>query len=223
MNYLKKYAPLIILIILMITASQFIDSQTIISYKDSILEFYLQNKLLTAFAFFSFYLITVALSLPIATVLTLMAGIIFGPFLATLIVVSSATLGATVIFLIVKKATNNSSIINKYKNSKSLLTLQENIKKDAASYLLFARLVPVFPFVLVNIAPATVGIKTSTYIWTTFIGIIPGTFVYTYLGYQSGRLENISDLVSIEMLSALALLGVFSLTPILIKKLKSKR
>lgn len=220
MQKIKNYIPLITIILFMIVLSFIIDKQDIINSKDLIINYANQNLILTSIIYTLIYFICVALSLPIATVLTLLAGIVFGPFLGTTIVVIGATLGATGIFLAVKKATNNKSLLDKYKNSKSLLTLQKNIKQDAANFLLFARLVPIFPFVLVNIAPATVGVKLSTYIWTTFIGIIPGSFVYTYLGHQSGRLENISDLVSPEMISALVLLGVFSLIPIIIKKLK---
>tara|TARA_Y100001960_G_scaffold82115_1_gene87646 strand:- start:738 stop:1421 length:684 start_codon:yes stop_codon:yes gene_type:complete len=222
MQKIKNYIPLAIIIILMISLSFIIDKQDIINSKDLIINYANEHIILASIIYTLVYFICVALSLPIATILTLLAGIVFGPLLGTSIVVIGATLGATGIFLAVKKATNNKSLLDKYKNSKSLLTMQENIKQDAANYLLFARLVPIFPFVLVNIAPATVGVKLSTYLWTTFIGIIPGSFVYTYLGHQSGRLENISDLVSPQMISALVLLGVFSLIPILFKKLKHK-
>ena len=219
---LKNYIPLIFLVMCMIILSFIIDKQDIINSKDLIINYANENLLITSLIYVLVYFICVALSLPIATVLTLLAGIVFGPYLGTGIVVIGATLGATAIFLAVKKATNNKSLLDKYKNSKSLLTLQENIKQDAANYLLFARLVPLFPFILVNMAPATVGVKLSTYLWTTFIGIIPGSFVYTYLGHQSGQLENISDLVSPEMISALVLLGLFSIIPLIIKKLKNK-
>jgi len=223
MEKIKKYLPLALLIAVMITASMYIDKQTILNYKDSIILYSNENMMLTSIGYLILYFVCVALSLPIATILTLLAGIIFGPMLGTGIVVVGATLGALVIFLIVKNAAGDEGILAKYKNSKSLLTLQRNIKEDAVSYMLFARLVPIFPFVLVNVAPATVGVKTSTYLWTTLIGIIPGSFVYTYLGYQSGKLENISDLVSIEMISAMILLGVFSLLPIFIKKIKNAK
>lgn len=220
MTKLKKFLPLICLITLMIIASQFINIQIILDYKNQLISLAENNIILASLSYVTIYFIAVALSLPIATVLTLLSGIIFGPVLGTLIVISGASLGAITIFLIIKKASGSEGLLNKYNNSKSLLTLQKNLKENAVNYLLFARLVPIFPFVLVNIAPATVGIKLSTFAWTTFIGILPGSFIYTYLGYQSGQIENISDLVSLEMLLALTLLGLFSLTPILFKRKK---
>ncbi|HAG53185.1 MAG TPA: hypothetical protein DCL21_05305 [Alphaproteobacteria bacterium] len=223
MEKIKKSLPLVILVAIMIIASMYIDKQTILNYKYSIIQYSNENMTITGIIYLMLYFICVALSLPIATILTLLAGVIFGPILGTGIVVIGATLGALAIFLIVKNAAGDEGLLAKYKNSKSLLTLQKNIKEDAVSYMLFARLVPIFPFVLVNVAPATVGVKTSTYLWTTLIGIIPGSFVYTYLGYQSGKLEGVSDLISIEMISAMVLLGVFSLLPIFIKKIKNAK
>lgn len=220
MQKLKKLTPIILLFIIMLISWNTIDFNSIISHKQDIVEYATQNIVFASLIFVFSYFISVALSLPIATALTLLAGIIFGPYLGTMLVVLGATLGATTIFLIIKLTSDSFDLLAKYKKSKHLLTLQKNIKKDAVSYLLFARLVPLFPFVLVNIAPATVGIKASTFISTTFIGIIPGSFIYTYLGYQSGQLENIGDLVSIEMILALTLLGLFSLSPILIKRIK---
>jgi uncharacterized membrane protein YdjX (TVP38/TMEM64 family) len=222
MTKLKKFIPVIILIGLMLTASFFIDKQTILDQKDYLINLSAENLVLSVSIFVGIYIISVALSLPIATVLTFLSGVIYGPILGTLVVVTGATIGALIIFLIIKKASGSQGLLEKHSNSKHLLTLQKNIKENAVSYLLFARLVPIFPFVLVNIAPATVGVKTKTFLWTTFIGIMPGSFIYTYLGFQSGQIESVSDLVSIEMISALVLLGLFSLSPILIKKIKNK-
>lgn len=220
MKKLRAFLPLIILILLMIIAWKFIDITSILAYKSTAIEYANNNLLLKSLTFIFVYFIAVALSLPIATVLTLLAGIIFAPILGTALVAIGATLGAIVVFLVVKHASQSIDITSKYNKSKHLLTLQQNLQKNAASYLLFARLVPLFPFVLVNIAPATVGVKLSTFTWTTLVGILPGSFIYTYLGYQSGQIENIGDLVSIEMLLALTLLGLFSLTPVLIKRIK---
>jgi uncharacterized membrane protein YdjX (TVP38/TMEM64 family) len=222
MKNIKKYTPIIILIMLMIIAGCLIDTQSISLYKNYLTEYKNSSPIICAIIYLFVYIISVALSLPIATILTLLAGVIFGPIYGTIIVITGATFGAIIVFLIVKNTSKNLSFLNKYTKSKSLLTLQNNLKENAVSYLLFARLVPLFPFVLVNIAPATIGIKTSTFFWTTFMGIAPGSFIYTYLGYQSGNINSVSDLISKEMLLALTLLGVFSLIPILIKKRDKK-
>lgn len=222
MKKLKKFLPIILLISLMAISSFFVDQNSILESKELLVNFAQENIFLASFAYILIYATCVALSLPIATILTLLAGIVFAPFLGTVIVVTGATIGAIVIFMVVKTTSNNLNIIQQAQKSKHLLTLQKNLQKNAVSYMLFARLVPIFPFVLVNIAPATVGIKLSTFVWTTFIGIIPGSFIYTYLGYQSGQLESVADLVSTEMILALVLLGLFSLTPMLYKKIRNK-
>ena len=96
------------------------------------------------------------------------------------------------------------------------------MRENAVSYLLFLRLVPLFPFFLVNIVPAFFDVKTRTYIWTTFIGILPGTMIYVNVGRSLGSVENPGDLVSPDLIISVALLGVAALTPILYKKWKGK-
>jgi len=95
--------------------------------------------------------------------------------------------------------------------------------ENAFSYLLFLRLVPVFPFFLVNLAPAFTSIPLRTYVAATLVGIIPGTFVFVNLGQTLGRIESLSGLVSTETLGAFALLGLFALVPVLLKQLRSHR
>jgi len=94
---------------------------------------------------------------------------------------------------------------------------------NAFNYMLFLRLVPLFPFFLVNIAPAVTSIPLRTFVLATLIGILPGSFVFVNLGETLGRIDSIHGLVSWKVLGAFALLGVFALIPILLKKFKSKR
>ena len=95
--------------------------------------------------------------------------------------------------------------------------------EDAFSYLLFLRLVPLFPFFLVNLAPAFTRIRLRTYVLGTLVGIIPGSFVFANLGQTLGRIDSLSGLVSTETIAALVLLGAFALLPVLIKRYKSSR
>ena len=90
--------------------------------------------------------------------------------------------------------------------------------ENAMSYLLFLRLVPLFPFFLVNLAPAFTDIRLATFVAGTFIGIIPATFVYVNLGETLGRIDSLSGLVSRETIGALVLLGLLALVPVLVRK-----
>jgi len=91
-------------------------------------------------------------------------------------------------------------------------------ERDAFNYLLFLRLVPVFPFWLVNLAPAFTAIPLRTYFVATAVGIVPGSFVFANLGQSLGRIESLEGLLSGEVIAALALLGALVLAPVVIKK-----
>ena len=166
------------------------------------------------------YLAATAFSLPGGLILSLTMGFIFGKWVGTLIVVCAATIGATILFLAARYIFADAL-------RKRLGALGEKINagftENAFSYMLFLRLVPAFPFFLVNLAPAFTSIPLRTFVLATFIGIIPGTFVFVNLGETLGRIESLSGLVSWETFGAFALLGVFALIPILVKKIKSGR
>jgi len=169
---------------------------------------------------FLVYVGATAFSLPGGLILSLTMGFIFGKWVGTLIVVCAATIGATILFLAARYIFADAL-------RKRLGALGEKINagftENAFSYMLFLRLVPAFPFFLVNLAPAFTSIPLRTFVLATFIGIIPGTFVFVNLGETLGRIESLSGLVSWETFGAFALLGVFALIPILVKKIKSGR
>jgi len=168
---------------------------------------------------FTGYVSAVAFSLPIATVMSLAIGFLFGRIVGTAVVVTAATLGATLVFLAARYLFADAA-------RRKMGALGERINAgfsaNAFSYLLFLRLVPLFPFFLVNLAPAFTTVRVRTYALATFIGIIPGAFVYVNLGRTLGRIESTRDLVGGETLVALALLGVFALIPIVLRKWKSR-
>lgn len=169
---------------------------------------------------FAIYAGATALSVPGALVLSLAVGFIFGRWVGTAIVVAAATVGATLVFLAARYLFAEAA-------RKRLGALGEKINAGftdhAFSYLLFLRLVPAFPFFLVNLAPAFTAVPVRTYVLATLIGIVPGTFVYVNLGQTLGRIESLDGLVSTELLLAFALLGVFALAPIAWKKLRARR
>lgn len=161
------------------------------------------------------YTAATAISVPGAVLLSLATGFLFGRWVGTGVIVISATTGAALVFLAARYLFADAM---RAKLGGKLRELSDGFARDAFSYLLFLRLVPLFPFWLVNLAPAFTGIRLSTYVAATAIGIIPGAFVFANLGQSLGRIQSTAQLVSPETLGALALLGVLALVPVLAKK-----
>ena len=166
------------------------------------------------------YVAVTAFSLPGGLVMSLTVGFLFGRWIGTAVVVAAATIGATLVFIAARYVVADAA-------RKRLGALGERINagftENAFSYLLFLRLVPLFPFFLVNLAPAFTSIPLPTYVLATFVGIVPGTFVFVNLGQTLGRIESLQGLVSAETLGAFALLGVFALVPVAIRKLHARK
>ncbi|MBI1326202.1 MAG: DUF547 domain-containing protein [Alphaproteobacteria bacterium] len=225
LKVIKRWAPLIILAVLMATAfanglHEKISLQVLQENKGAMLDAVASRPVLTALGFMALYIVFVALSLPAATLLTLTGGFLFGSWLGTFYVVTAATIGATIIFFIAKTSLGTTL---REKAGGLYKRVEDNMKDNATGYLLFMRLVPVFPFFLVNIVPALFNVKPRTFILTTFFGIIPGSFVYVNLGGQLADIDKLGDLVSMQTLLAFVLLGVFALIPTLYKQIKGKK
>jgi uncharacterized membrane protein YdjX (TVP38/TMEM64 family) len=150
----------------------------------------------------------------------LLAGFLFDRWLGTAIVVISATAGATILFLIARSAFGSAL---RERAGALYKKISKNMTENAISYMLFMRLVPIFPFFLVNIVPALFNVRFLPYMLTTFFGIIPGTFIYVNLGRELGTIESLGDLVSPSTLIAFTLLGIFALIPMLYKQFFAKK
>lgn len=225
LKIIKRWGPLIVLAVLMGVAyasglHEKISLQGLQENKEAMLAAVAERPFITAFGFMAIYIVFVALSLPAATLLTLTGGFLFGPWLGTIYVVTAATIGATIIFF---AAQTSFGITLREKAGRLYKRIEKNMNENATGYLLFMRLVPLFPFFLVNIVPALFNVKPRTYILTTFFGIMPGSFVYVNLGGQLATIESLNDLVSIQTLLAFALLGMFALLPTLYKQIKGKK
>lgn len=197
---------------------RYLTLDTIKANRDALLGFTRDHLLLMIAIAFLVYTLAVALSLPGALLLSLTCGFLFGRWLGTAVIVAAATLGATIVFLAARY------LIADWARSRMGTIgqkINEGFSENAFNYMLFLRLVPAFPFFLVNLAPAFTSIKVSTYVIATAIGIIPGTFVFANLGETLGTIDSLSGLVSKETLFAFALLGALALVPVLLKKFKS--
>jgi len=171
------------------------------------------------------YIMVVMFSLPGGTIMTLTGGFLFGAAFGTLYTVIGATLGATAIFLIAKTSLGEflSAKVGKYAQN-----MQKGFQDDALSYMFVLRLVPLFPFFIVNLAPAFLGVPLRTYLIATFFGIMPATFVFSLAGsglgqvFEQGGAFSISSILTTEMIGALLGLALLSLVPVIYKKYKNK-
>lgn len=187
------------------------------SHRETLRNLRQQNPAATILGFIGIYVFFVALSLPGAVILTLAGGAIFGPVEATLLVNVGATLGATLAFLAARVLLRD--WVEKKFGGK-LTTLTEGVSKNAVNYVLFLRLVPAFPFFLVNLGLGLTQIPLRVYFFGTLIGILPGSYVYANAGSNLGAINSLADATSPGVLAALALLGLFALIPAIYKRFK---
>lgn len=163
---------------------------------------------LVAVGFFLIYILVTALSLPGAAILTLAAGGLFGLVTGLIIVSFASTIGATLAFL-VSRYLLRESIEKKF--SKRLKPINEGIERDGAFYLFTLRLVPIFPFFLINLLMGLTKIKTLTFYIVSQIGMFAGTIVYVNAGTQLAQLDSLKGILSFNLLLSFALLGFFPL------------
>lgn len=195
--------------------SEWLSLEALKQNRDQLLTFTGQHYYAMLFGGMLVYAASTALSVPGATVLSLAAGLLFGRWVGAGVIVIAATIGATLVFLAARYLFAEAAQRRAGSMAKKLIA---GFHENAFNYLLFLRLVPLFPFWLVNLAPAFTSIKTRTYVAATALGIIPGSFVFAHLGQSLGRIDSAQQLVSWEILSAFALLGLFALLPVLVKK-----
>ncbi|MDH5256961.1 MAG: FAD-dependent oxidoreductase, partial [Gammaproteobacteria bacterium] len=211
-----------ILILLLVTAiaiffifdlGQYFTLEYLKSEKDSLVSFYLQDKILTITIFTLVYIAVTALSLPGAAIMTLASGVIFGLFTGSVIVSFASTIGATLAFL-VSRFVLRDSIQEKFGDK--LKAMNEGIEKEGAFYLFTLRLIPVFPFFMINLLMGITRIKARQFFFVSQIGMLPGTIVYVNAGSQLGSLDSLSGILSPAIILSFALLGFF---PLVAKKI----
>lgn len=174
-------------------------------------------------AFAAIYAVAVAFSVPGAVILTVIGGFLFGPYVATLCVVIGATVGATMLFLLARYALAD---FLRAKFGRALSRMAAGFNENPMCYMLILRLVPLFPFWLVNLVPALLGVRLGTYVVSTLFGIIPGTFVYALLGdgagaiLEAGHSLNLRIILEFRFLAPILGLIVLAAIPIVYQKLK---
>lgn len=192
---------------------QYFSLEYLKSQKDALNALYTEKPLLVAGAFFLTYVTFAALALPAATILTLAGGAIFGFWTGMLLVSFASTIGATLAFVFTRFLFHDAI---EAKFGDRLEAMNAGIEKEGAFYVFGMRLVPIFPFVMVNSLLALTKLKTWTFYWASQIGMLAGTAVYVNAGTQIAQIDSLGGIANPKLIGSFVLLGVF---PIIAKKL----
>ncbi|MGA1791684.1 MAG: TVP38/TMEM64 family protein [bacterium] len=174
---------------------------------------------LSVVTFIILYIMVTGFSVPGATILTLSGGFLFGAIFGTLYVNIGATTGATLAFLFSRYLIGD-WVQKRYKGK--LVRFNKELEVNGYGYLLTLRFIPLFPFFLINIFAGLTRISLKTFVWTTSVGILPGSFVYAFAGSQLTRIESPKDILSGKILLAFVLLGIFALMPVIIGHIRRR-
>lgn len=205
---------------------EYLSFEMLKEHRKTVMGWYQQNRFVGVVSIFLVYALAVALSVPGAVWLSLAAGFMMGTVVATIVVVFAATLGALGIFLIARYA------LADFFHEKAGATgrkMEEGFRENALSYLLALRLVPLFPFWLVNLVPALMGVPARTFVIGTFFGIIPGAAVFCGVGsglgavFDRGEIPDLNIVFQPEIFGPLLGLALLSLVPVAYKKLKKEK
>ena len=195
---------------------------SLIAWRDS-------NYALAATIYVLAYVAVVAFSLPGALAMTLTGGFLFGLGAGGIMILFSATIGATAIFLAARSGFGN-ALQEKLKGSGGFMAkLQRGVAENEVRFLLLMRLVPVVPFWIANLAPAFLGVSQRVYVLTTYFGIMPGTLVYTWVGsglgevFDRGEVPDLGIFFEPQILGPILGLCALALLPILVKALRGRK
>ena len=164
------------------------------------------NPVLYISGFFLLYVAVTGLSIPGAAIMTLIAGALFGVLIGTIIVSFASTLGATLAFLSARFVLRD-WVQGKF--GERLRAIDEGLEKDGAFYLFTLRLIPVFPFFVINLLMGLTRIKTRTFFWVSQLGMLPATIVFVNAGTQISRIESTAGLLSPSLIASFVALALF--------------
>jgi uncharacterized membrane protein YdjX (TVP38/TMEM64 family) len=244
---LRRALPLIIIAAIAATfwfsgVARLLSPESLMASREATAQWVGQHLALAMLAFFVTYTSFAACCIPGAVIMTVLSGFLFGVPAGAFLSALAATTGGTILFLIAR--TSFGTLLCDRAGPR-LNRLRRDFHADAASYLLFLRLTPAVPFWLVNLASALLGVELATFVWTTFLGIMPATFAFAFAGMglesvvaahqavydscvASGAQSCImrvrpTDLVTRELVLALAALGLLALLPVLVKRWRSRK
>ena len=216
-----KPGKIILLVVIVVLISsfflfdlgQYVSFDSLKARQGDIETYYAGNQFKTTMFFFFTYVLFTGLSLPAAAILTLAAGAIFGLIFGTILVSFASTIGATLAFL-ASRYLFWDVVQNRFADN--LKVINQGIEKDGAFYLFTLRLVPVFPFFIINLVMGLTPIRTLTYALVSQIGMLAATIVFVNAGTQLAKIEEASDILSPQLIASFVVLGLF---PLIAKKL----
>jgi uncharacterized membrane protein YdjX (TVP38/TMEM64 family) len=227
----RRLLPLALLVVALIGAfalrlDRYLSFDQLAAHREWLLAEVARLGILAPLCYVLIYAAATGLSIPGAVLLTLVAGFLFGTPVGTAVVVAGATLGAIIVFLVARTAIGNAL---RARAGPFMRKLEDGFRANALSYLLVLRLIPLFPFWLVNLVPAFLGVRLRTFVLGTFIGIIPGSFVYASLGSGLGTLiahgerPDLGIIFQPGVLGPLGGLALLALLPVVYKRFYGER
>jgi uncharacterized membrane protein YdjX (TVP38/TMEM64 family) len=215
--------------------------EALVANREAIGAFVTEHRPLALLCYIGLYIASVALSVPGSVFLTLSGGFLFGVAVGASAAVIGATVGATLIFLLARSALGEPLLRRAGPRARQLA---QGFREDAFSYLLFLRLVPAFPFFLVNLVPAFAGVRLAPFVAATALGVIPGAFAFAFAGtgldsiitaqknflqdcHAAGHADcrmyfDARDVLTPQLLGALVALGLLALVPVAVRRLRAR-
>lgn len=225
---MKKHPRNIVLLLLFIGAiialrlsgvGDLLTFENIQKNRDALLAYVRDNGIFSVAVYILIYAAAIAVNLPGGAVLTLAGGFLFGTLPAVLYVNVGATAGAVLAFLSARYLLG-ARLQELYRDR--LAKFNDEMERNGSRYLLTLRLIPVFPFFVVNFLAGLTRVPLSTFSWTTSLGIIPATTVFAYAGHQLEHVHSVSDIFTGKVLSAFLVLAAFTIAPVIIGRFRNR-
>lgn len=222
MDKLKQNLPKVIVLLVILAAvaaffaldlGKYLTFEYLKESRNEFQQYYDENPLLVLGGFFVTYVLVTSLSLPGAAIMTLAGGALFGLVTGTILVSFASSIGAT-IAMIVSRFLLGNYVQEKFQNQ--VKTINRKIEEEGAFYLFTMRLVPAFPFFVINLTMGLTRIKAVTFYWISQLGMLPGTIVFVNAGSELGQLDSLSGILSPGLIISFVILGVF---PLAVKKI----
>ncbi|MFC1843911.1 TVP38/TMEM64 family protein [Thermodesulfobacteriota bacterium] len=208
-------AAIIIIVILfkVLGLGQYLSLDYLKTSQDEFVQLYASHRFAVIATYMTVYIVVTALSLPGAAVMTLAGGALFGFWIGFVVVSFASTIGATLACFVARFLLRD-WVQNKF--GEKLAAINRGVEKEGAFYLFSLRLVPIFPFFVINLVMGLTTIKLLTFYWVSQLGMLPGTMVFVNAGKELGKIESLSGILSPGVIISFVILGLF---PITVKKL----
>jgi uncharacterized membrane protein YdjX (TVP38/TMEM64 family) len=230
MAKLRRFLPLAIMLLAIVAAFalglDYLSLDQLERHRARLLDVVERHPPSAPLAYMLIYATAVALSIPGGAILTMAGGFLFGVVAGTCYVVIAATVGATIVFLIARTALGDAL---RRRAGPGMRRMEAGFRENALNYLLFLRLIPVFPFWLVNLVPAFLGVPLTTYVAATLVGIIPGSLVFASVGnglgavFASGGTPDLGIIFDPEIILPIVGLAVLAIVPVAYKKIRARQ